>query len=119
MGKEPHGGTSNGPFIDLAEMPQGFAGRNLVGVAEAKPGRGHIPGFSDVRKLLTLANVDGELATLSAMLHILTTLILRTLPNAEFLQGGIQDFGKTLGIQAVAANPNSCHPWWVVVARKA
>jgi hypothetical protein len=30
------------------------------------------------------------------------------------LQGGIQDFGKTLGVQAVAANPDSCHPWWVV-----
>jgi hypothetical protein len=42
------------------------------------------------------------------------TLILRTLPNAKFLQGGIQDFGKTLGVQAVAANPNSRHPWWVV-----
>jgi hypothetical protein len=30
------------------------------------------------------------------------------------LQGGIQDFGKTLGVQAVAANPDSCHPcgWW-------
>jgi hypothetical protein len=37
------------------------------------------------------------------------------LPNAEVLQGGIQDFGKTLGIEAVAANPNSCHPcgWWL------
>jgi hypothetical protein len=53
------------------------------------------------------------------MLHVLTTLILRTLPNTEFLQGGIQDFGKTLGVQAVAANPNSYHPWWVVVTRKA
>jgi hypothetical protein len=31
------------------------------------------------------------------MLHVLTTLILGTLPNAELLQGGIQDFGKTLG----------------------
>jgi hypothetical protein len=41
------------------------------------------------------------------------------LSNTEFLQGGIQDFRKTLGVQAVAANPNSCHPWWVVVARKA
>jgi hypothetical protein len=30
------------------------------------------------------------------------------------LQGGIQDFRKTLGVQAVATNPNSCHPWWVV-----
>jgi hypothetical protein len=100
-------------------MSQGFAGHNLVGVTEAKPGCGHIPGFSDVGKLLTLANVDGDLASLHAMLHVLTTLILRTLPNAEFLQGSIQDFGKTLGVQAVAANPNSCHPRWVVVARKA
>jgi hypothetical protein len=91
-GKEPHGSTSDGPFIDLAEMPQGFAGRNLVGVTEAKPGCSHILGFSDIGKLLTLANVDGDLASLSAMLHVLTTLILGTLPNAESLQGGIQDF---------------------------
>jgi hypothetical protein len=48
------------------------------------------------------------------MLHVLTVLILGTLLNAEFLQGGIQDFGKTLGVQAIAANPNSFHPWWVV-----
>jgi hypothetical protein len=95
-------------------MSQGFAGHNLVGVAKAKPSCGHIPGFSDVRKLLTLANVDGDLASLRAMLHVLTTLILRTLPNAESLQGGIQDFGKTLGVQAVAANLDSCHPWWTV-----
>jgi hypothetical protein len=26
------------------------------------------------------------------------------------LQGGKQYFGKTLDVQAVAANPNSCHP---------
>jgi hypothetical protein len=52
------------------------------------------------------------------MLHVLTALILRTLSNIEFLQGGIQDFGKTLGVQTVAANPDSCHPWWVVVTRK-
>jgi hypothetical protein len=100
-------------------MPQGFAGHNLVGVTEAKPGYGHIPGFSDVRKLLTLANVDSDLASLCATLHVLTTLILGMLLNAESLHGGIQDFGKTLGIQAVAANPNSYHPWWVVVTRKA
>jgi hypothetical protein len=100
-------------------MSQGFAGHNLVGVAEAKPGCGHILGFSDVRKLLTLANVDGDLASLCAMLHVLTTLILGTLPNAEFLHGGIQDSRKTLGVQAVAANPDSCHPWWVVVTREA
>jgi hypothetical protein len=83
----------------------------LVGVAEAKPGCDHIPGFSDVGKLLTLANIDGALASLSAMLQVLTALILRTLSNTEFLQGGIQDFGKTLGVQIVAANPDSCHPW--------
>jgi hypothetical protein len=95
-------------------MPQGFAGHNLVGVAEAKPSCSHILGFSDVGKLLTLANVDGDLTSLRAMLHVLMTLILGTLPNAELLQGGIQDFGKTLGVQAVAANPDSCHPcgWW-------
>jgi hypothetical protein len=34
------------------------------------------------------------------------------------LQGGIQDFRKTLSVQVVAANPGSYHPWWVVVARK-
>jgi hypothetical protein len=31
------------------------------------------------------------------------------------LQGGIHDFGKTLGVQAVAANLDSCHPWSMVV----
>jgi hypothetical protein len=94
-------------------------GHNLVGVTEAKPGCGHILGFSDVRKLLTLANVDGDLTSLSAMLHVLTTLILGTILNSELLQGGIQDFRKTLSVQVVATNPGSYHPWWVVVARKA
>ena len=46
--KEPHGGTGNGVFIDLAKVLQGFVGHNLVGVDEAKPGCSHIPGFSDV-----------------------------------------------------------------------
>jgi hypothetical protein len=100
-------------------MPQGFAGHNLVGVAKAKPGCSHIPGFSDIGELLTLANVDGDLASLSAMLHVLTTLILGTILDSEHLQGGIQDFGETLGVQAVAANLDSCHLRWVVVARKA
>jgi hypothetical protein len=66
-------------------MSQGFTGHNLVGVAEANPSCGHILGFSDVRKLLTLANVDGDLASLRAMLHVLTTLILGMLPNTELL----------------------------------
>jgi hypothetical protein len=74
-----HGGTGNRLFIDLAQMPQGFAGHNLLGVAEAKPSCSHIPGFSDVRELLTLANVDGDLTSLSAMLHVLPALILGTI----------------------------------------
>jgi hypothetical protein len=89
---------SNGLLIDLAKIPQGFVGHNLVGVAKAKPDYSHIPGFSDVGELLTLANVDGDLTSLSAMLHVLTALILRTIINTEFLQGGIQDFGKTLDV---------------------
>jgi hypothetical protein len=51
------------------------------------------------------------------MLHVLAALILRTILDFELLQGGIQNFGKTLGVQAVAANPNSCHPRWVVTRK--
>ena len=72
--KELHGGTSNWLFIDLAKMPQGFVGHNLGGVDEAKPGCGHIPGFSDVGELFNLPNVDDDLTSLSAMFLILTTL---------------------------------------------
>ena len=89
----------------------------MVGVDEAKPGCGHILGFSDVGELLTLPNIDGNFTPLSAMFFILTALILGTIFDSEFLQGGIQDFGKTLSVQAVTANPGSCHSWWVV-ARK-
>ena len=112
------GGMSNGLFIDLAKMPQDFVGHNLVGVDEAKPGCGHIPGFSDIEELLALPNVDGELTSLSTMFLILMTLILGAILDSEFLQGGIQDFGKTLSVQAIAANSGSCHPWWMVVTRK-
>jgi len=80
---------SNRLFIDLANMPQGFVGHNLVGVDEAKPGCGHILGFSDVGKLLTLPNIDGNFTPLSAMLFILIALILGTIFDPEFLQGGI------------------------------
>ena len=89
----------------------------MVGVDEAKPGCDHISGLSDVRELLTLPNIDGNFTPLSAMLFILTALILRTIFDSKFLQGSIQDFGKTLSVQAVTANLGSCHPWWVV-ARK-
>ena len=80
---------SNGLFIDLTKMPQGFVGHNLVGVDEAKPGCGHIPSLSDVGELLTLPNVDGNLTPLSAMLFILTALILRTFFDSKLLQGGM------------------------------
>ena len=83
--KEPHGGTCNGLFIDLAKVPQGFVGHNLVGVDEAKPSCGHIPGFSDVRELLTLPNIDGNFTPLSAMLFILMALILETILVSELL----------------------------------
>jgi hypothetical protein len=107
--KEPHGGTGNGLLIDLTKVPQGFAGHNLVGVDKAKPSCSHTPAFSEVRELLTLPNIDGDLTPLSAMLHVLTALILRTILDSEPLQGGMENFGKTLSVQAVAANPDSCH----------
>ena len=108
---------SNGLFIDLAKISQGFVGHNLVGVNEAKPGCTHILGFSDAGELLTFPKVDGNFTPLSAILFILTALILRTIFDSELLQGGIQDFGKTLSAQAVTTNLGSCHPWQVV-ARK-
>ena len=55
----------------------------MVGVDEAKPDCGHIPGFSDIRELLTLPNVDGNFTLLSAMLFILTALILGTIFDSE------------------------------------
>ena len=82
-------------------------GHNLVGVDKAKPDCSHIPGFSDAGKLLTLSNIDGNFTPLSAMLFILTALILRTILDSELLQGGIQDFGRTLSVQAVTTNLGS------------
>ena len=78
----------NGLLIDLAKVPQGFVGHNLVGVDEAKPSCGHTLGFSEVRKLLTLPDVDGNLTPLSAMLLILAALILGAIIDSELLQGG-------------------------------
>ena len=96
--KEPYGGTGNGLFIDLAKVTQGFAGHNLVGVDETKLGCGHILGLSDVGKLLTLPKIDANFTPLSAMLFIHMALILGTIFDSEFLEGGIQDFGKTLNV---------------------
>ena len=55
-------------------------GHNLVGVDEAKPGCGHILGFSDVGELFTLPNVDGDLTSLSAKFLILLALVLGVTP---------------------------------------
>ena len=57
----------------------------MVGVDEAKPGCGHILGFSDVGKLLALSNIDCNFTPLSAMLFILTALILGRIFDSEFL----------------------------------
>ena len=83
--KEPHWGTGNGLFIDLAEVPQGFAGHHLVGVDEAKPDCGHILGFGDIEELFTLPNIDGDHTSLSDMLLILMALILRMIFDSKFL----------------------------------
>ena len=87
--KEPHGGMGNGLLIDLAEVPQGFAGHNLVGVDEAKPSCGHTLGFNGVGELFTLPDVDGNLTPLGAMLLVLMALILGTIFDSELLQGGM------------------------------
>ena len=84
-------------------------GHNLVGVDEAKPSCGHTLGFSEVGKLFTLPDVDGNLTSLGAMLLILTALILGTIFDSELLQGGMQDSRKTLNVQAVTTNLGSCH----------
>ena len=60
-------------------------GHNLVGVDEAKPDCGHTLGFSEVRELLTLPDVDGNLTPLGATLLILTTPILRMIFDSELL----------------------------------
>ena len=75
----------NGLLIDLVEAPQGFMGHNLVDIDEAKPSCGHILGFSDVEELFTLPNVDGNFTPLSAMLFILTTLVLGMIFDSELL----------------------------------
>jgi len=92
--KEPHGVTSNGLFIDLAMVLQGFVGHHLVGVDEAKPGCGHIPSFNDVGKLLALSSIDGNFTPLRAMLFILTALILETIFDPSFCRVAYRILGK-------------------------
>ena len=81
----------------------------MVGVDEAKPSCGHIPGFSEVEELFTLPNIEGNLTPLGAMLFILMALILGMIFDSELLQGGMQDSEKTLNVQAITTNLGSCH----------
>ena len=96
--KELHGGTGKGLFIELAKVPQSFAGHNLVGVGEAKSSCGRTLAFGDVGELFTLPNVNRNLTPIGAMFLILTALILRTILDSELLQGGVQDSRKTLNV---------------------
>ena len=64
---------------------QGFAGHNLVGVDEPKPGCSHTLGFGDIGEPFTLPNIDGNFTTLYAMLFILMALILGMIFDSEFL----------------------------------
>ena len=50
-----------------------------------KPGCSRILGFSEVEELFTLPDVDGNFTLLSAMVVILTTLLLGTIFDSELL----------------------------------
>ena len=76
---------SNRLFKDLAKVPQGFVGHNLVGVDEAKSSCGHILGFGDIGELFNLPNIDGDLTLLSAMLFILMALRLGMIFESKLL----------------------------------
>ena len=82
----------------MAKTTQGFVDHNLIGVDEAKPSCGHIPGFSDIEELFTLPNIEGNFTPLSAMHFILTALILEKIFDSELLQDGIQNPRKTLTV---------------------
>jgi hypothetical protein len=88
-------------------VSQGFTGNGLVGVDEVKSNCGHTPGFGDVREVFTLGDVEGDFTAFGAMFFILSAFILGVLLDSKFLQGGVEKLGKTFGVEAVAANPNS------------
>ena len=110
--KESHGRTGNGFFVDLAQVSQGFVGDSLIGVDEIKSGCSHTLGFSYVGEVFTLPDVDGDFTAFGAMFFILAAFILGALLDTKSLQGGVLKLGKTFGVEAVAADPNSfCHLW--------
>jgi hypothetical protein len=81
--------VGNGLFIDLAQVSQGFAGNNLVGVSETKSGGGHAPSFSYVGEVFTLSHIDGDFTSLGAMLFIFIAFIHRAVLDSKSLHGGI------------------------------
>ena len=81
----------------------------MVGVREAKSGRGRTPFSSDVGVVVTLIDVDGDFTALGAMFFIFSASILRAFSNAKTLHGGVKELGKSLGVDAVATNPGSDH----------
>ena len=87
--EESHGHTSNGLFVDLTKVSQGFAGNSLIGVGEMKSGGGHALGFSDVREVFTLRDVDGDFASLCAVLFVLMAFILGAVLDSKSRNGGI------------------------------
>jgi hypothetical protein len=92
---------------------QGFAGDGLVGVDEAKSGGSRTPGVSEVGKVFTLGNVDGDFTTLGVVFFILSAFVLGALLDTKSLHGGIEKLGETFGVEALVADPNSLCNLWV------
>jgi hypothetical protein len=111
--EESHGCTSDGLFVELAQVSWGFAGDGLVGVGELKTGCSHAPSFSYVGEVFTLCDVDGDFTALDAMFYILTAFILGMPLYSKSLHGGIQELGESFGVETVATDPNTFGHLWV------
>ena len=92
----------------------------MIGVGKTKSGCSRAPGFSYVEEVFTLHEVDDDFTTFGAMFFILMAFILRVLLDSKCLHGVVQKLGKTFGVEAVAADPNSFYHsggcgmnrWW-------
>jgi hypothetical protein len=105
--KESHRCIGNGLIIQLAQVSQGLAGDSLIGVGEAKSGCCHALVVGDVREVFTLGDVDSDLAALNMLLVVLSAFILGALFDSESLHGGVEELGETVGVEAVAASPDT------------
>ena len=52
-------------------------------------GGGHALGFGYVGKVFTLSHIDGDFASLGAMLFILSAFILRVVLYSKSVHGGV------------------------------